>query len=62
MLILQFVLFYTCALDSAFAERFVGRLLHQIRNSDRPAITRATCAAYLGSFLARAAFVDDSTL
>jgi len=58
----QFLLFLLCACDVSFAERFVARLLHNIRNPDKSPLMRCTCAAYAGSFLARAAYVDDTTL
>ena len=59
---IQFLLFYTCALDNNFTDRFVGRLVTHIRNADRSPLWRATSAVYLGSFLARAATVDNTTV
>jgi len=58
----QFALFYTAALGGDLTDRVVGRLIAQVRAYDKPPLTRATCASYLGSFLARSAFLDDATL
>lgn len=58
----QFLLFYTCSLDPGFTDRFVGRLVTHMRNSDKSPLMRATAAAYLGSFLARSSTVDDTTV
>ena len=58
----QFFLFYAVSLAPAAVDRFVGRLISHLRNSARPLRTRLAAAGYLGSFLARSAVVDDTTL
>ena len=58
----QFVMFYICRIGSSFCDAFVGRLINHIRSPRAAAGLRVNCAAYLGSFLARAGFVDDTTV
>lgn len=63
----QFLLFYTAhtaqaqpnasaAAGARCAESLVQLLLARLRDGRQPPITRSACAAYLASFLARAAF------
>lgn len=58
----QFLMFYAAQFHPTFPDAFVGRLIDTMRADSCPAVTRQSCAAYLGSFLARATYVDESTL
>ncbi|GFR40492.1 hypothetical protein Agub_g1060 [Astrephomene gubernaculifera] len=57
----QFLLFYTCMHNPTVCPASLIRLLLlRLRDARQPPITRAACAAYLASFLARAAFLSES--
>lgn len=57
----QFLLFYACLRSPAHCPAsLVGLLLDRLRDGRQPPTTRAACAAYLASFLARAAFLPDA--
>ena len=58
----QFLVFYAAHFHAAFPDAFVGRLIDTMRSEKCPRVTRQSCAAYLGSFLARAQYVDSTTL
>lgn len=58
----QFLLFYVAGLHPAFTDRLVGRLIAQVRHQERTLLLRAFASSYLGSLLARASYVDDTTL
>ncbi|KAJ7682435.1 RNA polymerase I-specific transcription initiation factor RRN3 [Mycena polygramma] len=55
----QFLLFFYTSLSPDFADIFLGLLVDRsLFQSATPAVTRAAAAAYLGSFVSRAVFVD----
>ncbi|KAJ7930121.1 RNA polymerase I-specific transcription initiation factor RRN3 [Mycena leptocephala] len=55
----QFLLFFYTSLSTDFADIFLGLLVDRaLFQSSTPAVTRAAAAAYIGSFVSRAAFVD----
>ena len=53
----QFLLFYTCSFDAAFARSFLQLLLEQMTAEHVHAEARMACASYIASFLARAKFL-----
>ncbi|KAG2498036.1 hypothetical protein HYH03_003797 [Edaphochlamys debaryana] len=56
----QFLVFYTCMTNPATCSPSLVRLLlSRLRDTRQPPITRVACAAYLASFLARAAFLGE---
>ncbi|KAJ7129326.1 RNA polymerase I-specific transcription initiation factor RRN3 [Mycena epipterygia] len=55
----QFLVFFYTSLSSDFADIFLGLLVDRaLFQNATPAVTRAAAAAYIGSFVSRAAFVD----
>ncbi|KAF7352452.1 RNA polymerase I-specific transcription initiation factor RRN3 [Mycena venus] len=55
----QFLIFFYTSLSSDFADIFLGLLVDRaLFQSATPAVTRAAAAAYIGSFVSRAAFID----
>jgi len=58
----QFLVFFAAQFHSSFPDVFTSRLIDAMLSDSTPVITRLTCAAYLGSFLARATYVEPSTL
>ncbi|KAJ6515511.1 RNA polymerase I-specific transcription initiation factor RRN3 [Mycena sanguinolenta] len=55
----QFLVFFYTSLSSDFADIFLGLLVDRaLFQSSTPAVTRAAAAAYIGSFVSRAAFID----
>ncbi|KAJ7734001.1 RNA polymerase I-specific transcription initiation factor RRN3 [Mycena maculata] len=55
----QFLLFFFTSLSPDFADIFLGLLVDRaLFQHTTPAVTRAAAAAYIGSFVSRAAFVD----
>ncbi|KAF8213904.1 RNA polymerase I-specific transcription initiation factor RRN3 [Mycena galopus ATCC 62051] len=55
----QFLVFFYTSLAPDFADIFLGLLVDRaLFQSATPAVTRAAAAAYIGSFVSRAAFVD----
>jgi len=57
----QFLIFYACKREPhRCCASLVRVLLSRLASSQTAAITRAACAAYLASFLARSAFVSES--
>jgi RNA polymerase I-specific transcription initiation factor RRN3 len=53
----QFLLFYCCSFETAYANRFVQILLTQVRSEQLHTEMRIASAAYLASFVARARFL-----
>jgi len=53
----QFLLFFCCSYDGAFARAFLRLLLQQIEADLVHSEERAACAAYAASFLARAKYL-----
>lgn len=59
----QFLLFYICSLvPETFPEDFMGLLVTHLLEVSDSAMTRMASAAYLGSFIARAKFLDISSI
>ncbi|PNH03401.1 RNA polymerase I-specific transcription initiation factor RRN3 [Tetrabaena socialis] len=59
----QFLLFYSCLSSPGHSPHGLLRLLFtRLRDTRQPAITRAACAAYLASFLARSAFLSEAVV
>ncbi|KXZ57030.1 hypothetical protein GPECTOR_1g930 [Gonium pectorale] len=57
----QFLLYFACVKNPSHCSASLVRLLlMRLRDTRQPPITRAACAAYLASFLARAAFLPES--
>ena len=58
----QFIVFFVCSQHAPgdCAASFVELLLGRLLDARQPAITRSACAAYLASFLARAAFIPQA--
>ncbi|KAJ7098804.1 RNA polymerase I-specific transcription initiation factor RRN3 [Mycena belliarum] len=55
----QFLVFFYTSLSPDFADIFLGLLVDRaLFQNATPAVTRAAAAAYIGSFVSRAAFVD----
>ncbi|KAK7062052.1 RNA polymerase I-specific transcription initiation factor RRN3 [Favolaschia claudopus] len=55
----QFLIFYYTSISSDFADIFLGLLVDRaLFQSSTPAVTRAAAAAYIGSFVSRAVFID----
>lgn len=53
----QFLLFFMCSKNAQYLDAFVSALVAKLFDARLDALTRQTCAAYLASFLARAAYV-----
>ncbi|KAI9245559.1 RNA polymerase I-specific transcription initiation factor RRN3 [Phascolomyces articulosus] len=59
----QFLIFYFCSIDvNAYPELFLNHLLEHMMDSARPGITRISCAMYVASYVARAKFLDVSSI
>ena len=58
----QFLVFYVCQLAPSYPDAFVGRMVNICLDASNPTTTRQLAAAYLGSFLSRAAYIRDTTL
>lgn len=58
----QFLLFYACSKRASYLDAFVSTLAARLFNPRQDALTRQTCAAYLASFLARAAYVPTAAV
>lgn len=57
----QYLVFFVCSKQpQPCAAAFVDLLLSRLQDARQPAITRSACAAYVASFLARAAFATPS--
>ncbi|KAJ3302557.1 hypothetical protein HDV03_004873 [Kappamyces sp. JEL0829] len=55
----QFVIFYMCSLaPDSFPEDFMGVLVAHLITFSNSSFTRMTAASYLGSFIARAKYID----
>ena len=56
----QFAVFYVASNSPSFCSRsLLSLLLNKLADKNQAAIVRSACAAYIGSFLARAAFVPE---
>ncbi len=58
----QFVAFYLCSVDPSLCSPFLASLFHVIYDTAHPLGTRQSAAYYIGSFVARAAFVPVATV
>ncbi|KAJ3050010.1 hypothetical protein HK097_009009, partial [Rhizophlyctis rosea] len=58
----QFLWFYVASLHPTFPDQFVAFLVERVIDTTRPDIIRISAAAYLGSFLARAKFIQMPTV
>ncbi|KAI9029543.1 RNA polymerase I-specific transcription initiation factor RRN3 [Phycomyces nitens] len=59
----QFLIFYFCSLDlTAYSDNFVEHLIKNIMDPLRPGVTRISAAAYISSYVARAKFLEPSTI
>ncbi|KAG1051798.1 hypothetical protein G6F46_009018 [Rhizopus delemar] len=59
----QFLLFYFCSLNvHEYSDYFLEHLLQHITDPLRPNVTRVAAAAYISSYVARAKFLDSSTI
>ncbi|KAI9297522.1 RNA polymerase I-specific transcription initiation factor RRN3 [Neoconidiobolus thromboides FSU 785] len=56
----QFIVFYLCSKNKQFADNFLGDLFKSLFSEQIPQVTRIASAAYIGSFIARAKFCEDS--
>lgn len=55
----QFLLFYVCQKNSdLYCEKFLAYLLNKFLDTNQSLNIRQTCAAYVGSFISRASFVN----
>ena len=53
----QFLLFAACSKRPGYTDQFLGLVVHLVLDTKAPVVLRRTAAAYVGSFVARAAFV-----
>ncbi|GAN08251.1 RNA polymerase I-specific transcription initiation factor RRN3 [Mucor ambiguus] len=59
----QFLLFYFCSLNvNVYSDYFLEHLIHHITDPLKPNVTRVAAAAYIQSYVARAKFLDPSTI
>jgi hypothetical protein len=58
----QYLVFFVCAKAVKYPDYFVGRMVNICLDASQPPLTRQYAAAYLGSFLSRAAYIRDTTL
>jgi RNA polymerase I-specific transcription initiation factor RRN3 len=56
----QFLLFHACRQEPQRSTALARLLLSRLQDARQPPVTRAACAAYLASFLARSAFVSEA--
>ena len=59
----QFLLFYFCSLNvNVYSEYFLEHLIQHITDPLKPNVTRVAAAAYISSYVARAKFLEPSTI
>lgn len=59
----QFLLFYFCSLNvNVYSDHFLEHLINHITDPLKPNVTRVAAAAYIQSYVARAKFLDSSTI
>eukprot|EP00798_Chlamydomonas_sp_ICE-L_P000589 gene589-2011_t len=57
----QFLIFFVCMQHpKSYSRAFIDFLITRLQDARHPMITRSACAAYLASFLARAAFIPET--
>jgi RNA polymerase I-specific transcription initiation factor RRN3 len=54
----QFIIFYYCSLETYFAQDFMGLLVTHLVEPSNSSVLRMASSSYLGSFIARAKFID----
>lgn len=55
----QFIIFYSCSLvPEVFCQDFLGLLISHLITTSHSSVSRISSASYLGSFIARAKFID----
>lgn len=59
---IQFLLFFFCSLDPSYTQLFVMNLLERLFNHTNHAVVRQSCAAYVGSFIARASYIPQDLI
>lgn len=59
---IQFVMFYICSFRSALCDGFLDYLWKRITDPNTPPILRQSAVSYIGSYLARAAYIPVSTV
>jgi RNA polymerase I-specific transcription initiation factor RRN3 len=57
----QFVIFYAAIRDRSHCETFLSRLIHTALDASVPSTVRVSASCYIGSFLARATWLDVRT-
>lgn len=58
----QFLIFYVSSLNSNFNDHFLDHLMQHLMDRTRPNVTRIAAAAYISSYVARAKFMEPSTI
>lgn len=59
----QFLLFYFCSLNvNVYSDHFLEHLIQHITDPLKPNVTRVAAAAYISSYVARAKFLEPSTI
>ncbi|ORX60624.1 RNA polymerase I-specific transcription initiation factor RRN3 [Hesseltinella vesiculosa] len=58
----QFLMFYLCSMDGHFSDSFLEHLLQLIMDPLRPNVHRIAAAAYVSSYVARAKFMEPTTI
>jgi RNA polymerase I-specific transcription initiation factor RRN3 len=58
----QFLLFYAASLSRTHLDLFISRLIAAVADTARSDVVRGAAACYLGSLLARGAFIGDSVV
>jgi len=54
----QFLLFYMCSLDAEYSDQLLGMLVSKVFDTSSPAMLRMAAASYVGSYVARAKYLD----
>lgn len=57
----QFIIFYAAIRDRSHCETFLSRLIHTALDASVPSTVRVSASCYIGSFLARATWLDVRT-
>lgn len=58
----QFIIFYFCSLKSSFSQDFMGLLVTHLVEPSNSSVMRMASSSYLGSFIARAKFIDTQSV
>lgn len=57
----QFLVFYYCSIKHVYAEAFIRRLAEKLLDHNTNTVERHNAAAFIASFIARAAFLRHAT-